>query len=170
MIGRPLVGPLPDSAAAALAFAIVPLRYRRDGWTPARQLAFLGALAECGCVLEACRRVGMSAESAYRLYRHRDGAGFRRAWAAASAHGRRGRLRQAPLRPAAGDATHAAEPAAATSPAPRPKVAIPSTSATPDGSCRIRRDHQLPRDPTLPRPPPYSFAGFVRASRRSRPR
>ena len=40
-----------------------PLPPRR--LTPERQVAFIRALAECGCVREACRRVGMSPESAY---------------------------------------------------------------------------------------------------------
>ena len=49
------------------AFTPVPLRYRRDGWTPTRQAAFLGALAETPCVAKAARKVGKSPESAYRL-------------------------------------------------------------------------------------------------------
>jgi hypothetical protein len=69
--------------AALLAFAPVPVRYRRDGWTPRRQRRFIAALAESGCVLAACRRAGKSAESAYRLWRRPDAAGFRAAWDAA---------------------------------------------------------------------------------------
>lgn len=62
------------------AFAPVPLRHRGDGWTPLRQAAFLGALAETGCVRTAARRVGLSRETAYRL-RKRPGAGsFAAAW------------------------------------------------------------------------------------------
>lgn len=62
------------------AFTPVPLRYRRDGWTPGRQADFLGRLAETGNVAAAARHVGMTRESAYRL---RDKAGaesFAAAW------------------------------------------------------------------------------------------
>jgi len=54
---------------------------RHDGWTVARQTAFVEALAETGCVDESCRRVGMSDTSAYRL-RLRNPA-FADAWEAA---------------------------------------------------------------------------------------
>jgi hypothetical protein len=54
--------------------------YRRDGWTPERQVGFIRALAESGCVAEACRRVGLSAESAYELARRPDAQSFRIAW------------------------------------------------------------------------------------------
>jgi hypothetical protein len=64
-------------------FEPVLLRYRHDGWTPDRQLEFIQALAECGCVDEACRRVGMSRDSAYALRRRPDAQAFRLAWAAA---------------------------------------------------------------------------------------
>jgi hypothetical protein len=61
----------------------VPANHRRDGWTAEKQIAFVEALAETACVADACRRVGMSESSAYRL-RHRPcGAPFRRAWDAA---------------------------------------------------------------------------------------
>ncbi len=62
------------------AFAPAPTRARRDGWTPARQAQFIGALAETGSVAAAAARVGMSRESAWRL-RARDGAeSFAAAW------------------------------------------------------------------------------------------
>jgi len=54
---------------------------RHDGWTVARQRAFVEALAVCGCVDEACRSVGMSDTSAYNL-RLRDPV-FAEAWEAA---------------------------------------------------------------------------------------
>ena len=58
----------------------VPLNPRHDGWTPERQHDFIAALAESGCVTEACRAVGMSPSSAYRL-RTRPAAGaFRQSW------------------------------------------------------------------------------------------
>lgn len=62
------------------AFNPVPLRYRRDGWTPGRQSDFLGRLAETGSVAAAARHVGMTRESAYRL-RDKPGAeSFAAAW------------------------------------------------------------------------------------------
>lgn len=62
------------------AFNPVPLRYRRDGWTPGRQSDFLGRLAETGSIAAAARHVGMTRESAYRL-RDKTGAGsFAAAW------------------------------------------------------------------------------------------
>ena len=67
-------------AAAVPDFDPVPLRYRRDGWTPDRQVGFIRALAESGCVAEACRRLGLSAESAYELARRPDAQSFRIAW------------------------------------------------------------------------------------------
>ena len=42
-----------------LDFDPVPLRYRRDGWTPDKQELFIRALAETCCVEDACRRVKM---------------------------------------------------------------------------------------------------------------
>ena len=64
-------------------FTPVPVRRRHDGWTPERQVAFIEALAQCGCVDEACDRVGMGRSSAYEL-RERDNAdSFRAAWEAA---------------------------------------------------------------------------------------
>ena len=56
---------------------------RHDGWTIARQTAFLEALAACGCVHDACRAVGMSRESAYELKARPSAIAFRLAWEAA---------------------------------------------------------------------------------------
>ena len=79
------------------AFAPVPMRARADGWTPARQAAFLGALAETGSVRDAARPAGMARETAYRL-RRRPGAGsFAAAWdtvTGAAAKGDRSRNRK----------------------------------------------------------------------------
>src|SRR5688572_11146358 len=47
----------------------VRLRWRQDGWTPARQRQFLEELADCGIVKEAAARVGMSAKAAWQLRR-----------------------------------------------------------------------------------------------------
>lgn len=61
-------------------FTPVPLRYRKDGWTPQRQANFLGALAETGSVAAAARAIGLTRESAYRL-RDKPGAdSFAAAW------------------------------------------------------------------------------------------
>ncbi|MEA3081717.1 MAG: hypothetical protein QOD54_1385 [Sphingomonadales bacterium] len=56
---------------------------RRDGWTVARQEAFLKALAACGCIAHAARAVGMSRQSFYDLHDRPDASAFRRAVEAA---------------------------------------------------------------------------------------
>lgn len=63
-----------------IAFSPVPVRRRRDGWTAERQVAFIEALAETGCVAFAARSVGMSARSAYRLAARADAREFAEAW------------------------------------------------------------------------------------------
>lgn len=68
-----------------LPHAPVPRRHRGDGWTPARQWAFIQALETGGSVADAAAHVGMSGGSAYRLRRHPEAEEFRRAWAAAQA-------------------------------------------------------------------------------------
>jgi hypothetical protein len=68
---------------AAPDFTPVPTRARHDGWSADRQVAFIEALAESCCVEEACRRVGLSATSAYALRRRADAQSFRVAWDAA---------------------------------------------------------------------------------------
>jgi hypothetical protein len=64
-------------------FEPVRVRDRFDGWRPEKQVGFIEALAECGCVEHACERVGMSARSAYALRRRVDAQSFRIAWDAA---------------------------------------------------------------------------------------
>lgn len=81
---------VPPAAAAAaatgndsdsrLAFVAAAPRPRRDGWTAARQTAFIAALAGGDSVTAACRAVGCSPKSAYALRRRADGAGFASAW------------------------------------------------------------------------------------------
>jgi hypothetical protein len=66
-----------------IPFTPVALRPRHDGWTVERQISFIEALAETGCVEESCRRVGMSDSAAYRLRRRPKGGAFRQAWDAA---------------------------------------------------------------------------------------
>lgn len=69
--------PLPD-------FEPVPRKCNRhDGWTPERQRAFIGALADTGSVRRAARMVNMSQANAYLLRRAEHAEGFRRAWDAA---------------------------------------------------------------------------------------
>jgi len=60
---------------------------RHDGWTPARQIAFIEGLADTGCVAIAARMVNMSPESAYQLRRQPGAESFRRAWDSAQALG-----------------------------------------------------------------------------------
>jgi hypothetical protein len=70
-------------SARKIAFEPVQLRVRHDGWTADKQIRFIEALAGSKCVDEACRQVGMSDTSAYRLRNRPCGAAFRRAWDAA---------------------------------------------------------------------------------------
>ena len=79
---------LEDLPLEELAFAPVPVKPRRDGWTPARQLAFILRLALLGGVAAAARAVGMSRESAYRLRDHPGAASFAAAWDKAQRWGR----------------------------------------------------------------------------------
>lgn len=74
---------LTPTKSAIPSFDAVPVRARHDGWTPERQLALIEALAECGCVDEACRRVGMSVTSAYALKNRAEAKAFRLAWSVA---------------------------------------------------------------------------------------
>ena len=70
------------------AFTPVPrLTTRHDGWTDARQLGFIEALADTGSVKAAAHRVNMTPEGAYHLRRHAEAATFRKAWEAALALG-----------------------------------------------------------------------------------
>ncbi|MCZ8171731.1 MAG: LysR family transcriptional regulator, partial [Brevundimonas sp.] len=57
--------PLPHDQLPA--FDPVPRKHRHDGWTPERQRAFIGALADTGSVSRAARHVNMSPEGAYYL-------------------------------------------------------------------------------------------------------
>ncbi len=63
-----------------LAFTPAPLRQRHDGWSADRQRGFIVALADSGCVSQACRVVGVAPQSAYRLRRHPKGQPFAIAW------------------------------------------------------------------------------------------
>ena len=75
----------PRRASAAPDFTPVPVRARKDGWTPERQRIFIAELRRGRPVSASARAVGMSRESAYRL-RERPGAeSFAAAWDAALA-------------------------------------------------------------------------------------
>ena len=77
--------PSPDYDAHGLdpaAYDWVPVlrKPRRDGFTPQRQVEFIRALADTGCVETAAREVGMSPKSCYRLRNSPEGAQFAAAW------------------------------------------------------------------------------------------
>lgn len=62
---------------------------RKDGWTPQRQVEFIAALADTGCVEQAARLVDMTVMSCYRLRRAPGAENFARAWDAAIANAAR---------------------------------------------------------------------------------
>ena len=68
-----------SDGTAVTSFDPVPVRPRHDGWTPARQVAVVQALAACGCVEEACAAVGMSPRSFYDLRARPNSDSFRQA-------------------------------------------------------------------------------------------
>lgn len=73
------------------AYEWVPVlrKPRADGWTPQRQVDFIAALADGGCVEQAAREVGMSVTSCYRLRRAPGAENFATAWDAAIAQAAR---------------------------------------------------------------------------------
>jgi hypothetical protein len=76
-------GLVPSDTEALLAFAPVPVRARRDGWTPARQRRYVLALAATGHAGRAAALAGMSPQSACALRRRPGAESFARACAAA---------------------------------------------------------------------------------------
>ena len=73
--------PSPEKPATPIPeFDPVPVRARRDGWTPDRQRAFIAALAATHCIDRAAATVGLSRESVYRLRRHPEAGSFADAW------------------------------------------------------------------------------------------
>ena len=73
----------PDAATATDApedFTPTHVSPRADGWTAERQRVFIAALAETGCISEACHQAGITARSAYRLRAHPQGHAFALAW------------------------------------------------------------------------------------------
>jgi len=75
-----LIVPADHPFAGYVSTAIRP---RRDGWTAARQRAFLERLAEDGHVEAAAAAVGLTARSAFRLRAHPKAQAFARGWDAA---------------------------------------------------------------------------------------
>lgn len=76
--------PIARAARPALpAFTPVPRKYRHDGWTPERQVAFIEALADTGSVTRAAGMVNMAQANCYALRRAPGAEEFRRAWDAA---------------------------------------------------------------------------------------
>ena len=154
-------------------FTPVPVRARRDGWTPARQAAFIAALRGCRCVVKAARGVGLSAESAYRLARRPGAESFRRAWNdALGGHG----PRPGAARPAGVPSWSLLGMMAALAPRPAPKFPSARVRDLPQkthGSRELRRLRELPADRELrPEPgrqaaPAYSAEAFARMLRRS---
>jgi len=61
-------------------FTPVLLKARHDGWTPERQRRFIEELAAKKSIARACRAVGMSRMSAYKLRDHPGAGEFRSAW------------------------------------------------------------------------------------------
>ena len=68
-----------------LHFDPVPVKARRDGWTPLRQFRFILAIARGLSTSEAVRACGMTRASLYNLRNHPHGDSFARAWDAAHA-------------------------------------------------------------------------------------
>jgi hypothetical protein len=86
-----LAGLARDLPPGLLRFAPVAGRGRRDGWSAARQRAFIVRLALCGSVNAAAQAVGMTRRSAYKLLERPGAEHFAAAWDLALDCGRRGR-------------------------------------------------------------------------------
>jgi 3-hydroxyacyl-CoA dehydrogenase len=76
----------------AAEFEPVPLRYRTDGWTPAKQREFVEALRDTGVIRHALAKVGLSEQGLGRLRRRPEARAFDLACIAAQRLGVRGRL------------------------------------------------------------------------------
>lgn len=71
---------IPAPSAVERQFTPVQLKARHDGWTPERQFRFIEELAATRSISKACRAVGMSRDSAYKLRHRPEAAQFRLAW------------------------------------------------------------------------------------------
>lgn len=78
--------PDPSAFASDTPGQAAPRATRHDGWTRARQAAFLRQLSATHSVTEAARSVGMSRQSAYRLRSRLKGQAFDLAWEVAFHH------------------------------------------------------------------------------------
>lgn len=77
---------VPETPRSSGAAAPPDAAERHDGWTRAKQAAFLRALSASHSVSEAARSVGMSRQSAYRLRSRMKGLPFDLAWEVAFHH------------------------------------------------------------------------------------
>lgn len=75
-----------------LAFTPVPLRARRDGWTPKKQYFFILGLARGFTPAHAAGILGLTRKTAYELRRKPGGEGFAVAWDAAVERARTRRI------------------------------------------------------------------------------
>lgn len=73
-------------------FDSVPLRSRRDGWTPERQLAFIALVAKGLRPGRAAARLGMRRQGAYALRARAGAESFAAAWDAAAVVATRRRI------------------------------------------------------------------------------
>jgi hypothetical protein len=73
-----------------LHFIPVPVRPRRDGWTPVLQIRFVIGIARGLSPARAAARLGKTRQSAFALRRHPQGRSFAAAWDAASKFSREG--------------------------------------------------------------------------------
>jgi hypothetical protein len=74
-----------------LDFAPVPVRARRDGWTPKKQYFFILGIAHGFIPAKAAQILGMTRKSAYELRRKPGAEGFAAAWRAAAVRARQRR-------------------------------------------------------------------------------
>ena len=63
-----------------LHFIPVPVRVRRDGWTPVLQIRFVIGIARGLSPAKAAARIGKSRQSALNLRKHPEGRSFAAAW------------------------------------------------------------------------------------------
>ncbi|HEX8127141.1 MAG TPA: hypothetical protein VF548_16315 [Allosphingosinicella sp.] len=63
-----------------LYFIPVPVRPRRDGWTPVLQTRFIIGIAKGLSPARAAARLGKTRQSALNLRKHREGRSFAAAW------------------------------------------------------------------------------------------
>ena len=77
-----------------LYFIPVPVRPRRDGWTPVLQIRFVIGIARGLSPRRAAARLGMTSQSAHALRKHPQGLSFAAAWDAARKFADENRSRQ----------------------------------------------------------------------------